>query len=126
MENKKKIVVVEDDEILSNVIVEELEENGFDVIVAENGEIGLKLIEKERPDLVILDVLMPVMDGKSVLKELRKNVWGKNMKVVMLTNYDLDDEMVKSIVEYEPSCYVKKSANRISDVSIKVKEILGV
>lgn len=81
-----KIAIVEDDVAISQMYRLKFETEGFDVQVAENGKLGLELLEKLRPEVVLLDLMMPEMNGEEVLAELRKTDWGKDMKVIILTN----------------------------------------
>ena len=67
----------------------------FDVSVAENGEEGLKIIEKVRPDLILLDLKMPVMSGEDMLERLRTYDWSKDIKVIVLTNISKDEAPAK-------------------------------
>ena len=84
-EDPKKILmveVVEDDEPLLSVLSERFREEGYNVINAITGEEGLKLALKNKPDLILLDIVMPKMDGIAMLKKLRKDPWGKNANVI--------------------------------------------
>jgi DNA-binding response OmpR family regulator len=81
-----KIAIIEDDQAISQMYRIKFEANGFTVETAENGKLGLALTEKMRPDIVLLDLMMPEMNGDEMLAELRKKPWGKNIKVIILTN----------------------------------------
>jgi len=81
-----KIAIVEDDLAISQMYRIKFEAEGFEVETAENGKLGLELVHKMRPDIVLLDLMMPVMTGGEALAKLRKSDWGKNIKVVILTN----------------------------------------
>ena len=87
-EVKKRILilVIEDEEILTRALEEKLLVEGFDVSIATNGIDGLKLALKEHPDLILLDVLIPKLDGATLLKGLREDSWGAHAKVIILTN----------------------------------------
>lgn len=80
-----KIAIVEDDQAISQMYRIKFESDGFTVDTAENGRLGLELIENMRPDLVLLDLMMPEMSGEEMLIALRKQPWG-NMPVIILTN----------------------------------------
>ena len=82
---KKKILVVEDDKILQEVIKKSLTEAKFEVVVADDGEDGLKKVILEKPDLILLDLLMPKKSGWLVLKELKGNKETKDIPVLVLT-----------------------------------------
>lgn len=81
-----KIAIVEDDQAISQMYRIKFEAEGYDVETAENGELGLELIEKMRPNIVLLDLMMPVMTGEEMLDKLRAASWGKDTKVIILTN----------------------------------------
>lgn len=81
-----KIAIVEDDLAISQMYRIKFESEGYTVETAENGKLGLALLETMKPDIVLLDLMMPEMTGDKVLEQLRKTAWGKNMKVVVLTN----------------------------------------
>jgi DNA-binding response OmpR family regulator len=81
-----KIAIVEDDQAISTMYRIKFEAEGFRVETAANGKLGLKLIEDMKPDIVLLDLMMPEMNGDEMLKKLRATTWGKSMKVVVLTN----------------------------------------
>lgn len=81
-----KIAIIEDDQAISQMYRFKFEADGFEVETAENGELGLKLCETMKPDIVLLDLMMPQMTGDEMLAAMRKTPWGKNIKVVILTN----------------------------------------
>jgi DNA-binding response OmpR family regulator len=89
--NKRKIAVVEDDHAISSMYCFKLQNAGYDVRPAHNGKHGLEVIEQFRPDLVLLDIKMPIMDGAEMLEELRTTEWGGNIRVVVLTNISRDE-----------------------------------
>lgn len=84
--SSKKILIVEDEQALSEVLKTAFEKIGSVVTVASDGKEGLEKALEIQPDLILLDVVMPVMDGISMLDELRKDDWGKTAKVIVLTN----------------------------------------
>ncbi|NBU33066.1 response regulator [bacterium] len=81
-----KIAIVEDDAAISQMYRIKFETEGYDVDTAENGKLGLELIDKMRPDMVLLDLMMPEMNGDEMLQKLRKTAFGSNVKVIILTN----------------------------------------
>ncbi len=81
-----KIAIVEDDIAISQMYSIKFESEGYTVQTAENGRLGFELIEKMRPDIVLLDLMMPEMNGDELLTKLRATDWGKNIKVIILTN----------------------------------------
>ena len=81
-----KVAIVEDDQAISQMYRIKFEAEGFEVETAENGKLGLELAEKMRPDIILLDLMMPEMTGEEMLKKLRETDWGKTTKVIILTN----------------------------------------
>jgi DNA-binding response OmpR family regulator len=81
-----KIAIIEDDLAISQMYRIKFENEGFDVETAENGKLGLELAEHMKPDIILLDLMMPEMNGDEMLKKLRATDWGKDIKVVILTN----------------------------------------
>lgn len=81
-----KIAIIEDDQAISQMYRIKFEAEGFVVETAENGKLGLQLIKQMRPDIVLLDLMMPVMSGEEMLARLRQEAWGKNIRVIILTN----------------------------------------
>lgn len=81
-----KVAIIEDDQAISQMYRIKFEAEGYEVETAENGKLGLGLVEKMKPDMVLLDLMMPEMTGDQMLKELRKEDWGKDLPVIILTN----------------------------------------
>lgn len=81
-----KIAIIEDDQAISQMYRIKFETEGFTVETAENGKLGLALTESMKPDIILLDLMMPEMNGEEMLTALRKTTWGKSIKVVILTN----------------------------------------
>ena len=88
----KKILVVEDDYALRGIYELILSQAKFDADVAAEGKSALEAIEQNSYDLVLLDLMMPDVDGKEVLREMRRHAWGKNVKVVVLTNIGISEQ----------------------------------
>jgi len=129
IKNKKILVieVVEDDPSLRKVLRDKFTVEGFSVLEAGDGEEGLAIAFRERPDLIVLDILMPKMDGLTMMKKLRKeNDWGKKVPIILLTNLTGDDEKInQAITENEPAYYIVKSNWKINDLIEKVRERLN-
>jgi CheY-like chemotaxis protein len=83
---KRKILIVEDEMDLVRPLRTLLERRGFEVLHAADGQSGLETAERERPDGIVLDIVMPVMDGWTMLRRMRKSDWGKTVPVTVLTN----------------------------------------
>ena len=82
----KVVLIVEDEKPLANILATRLQEEGFHVLKAFNGEDGLALTIANKPDIIILDLLMPILDGKSMLRKLRESPEHKHIPVIVLTN----------------------------------------
>jgi len=126
----KKILVIEeieDDKSLREVIHEKFSHEGFKVIDAKNGEEGLTLALREHPDLIVLDILMPDMDGITVMEKLRNsNEWGKQVPIILLTNLSADSERVnKAIADFYPAYFILKSNYSIGELVEKIRERLS-
>ena len=115
-----KILLIEDDYAIANLYKIKLESNNYDVWVAVNGLEGLKAIEKSIPELVLLDLKMPVMSGEEFLHKFRKNPKYQNIPVVVLTNISRE-EAPKTIWHYGISGYFVKAHNTPADL-IKIIE----
>lgn len=81
-----KIAIIEDDLAISQMYRIKFETEGYTVETAENGKLGLDLIESMKPDIILLDLMMPEMNGEEMLIKLRAPTWGRNIKVIILTN----------------------------------------
>ena len=110
----KKILVVEDVNFLQKAMKEVLEDAGFEVLTASNGEEGLERALKKHPDLIILDILMPKMNGMDMLKQLRQDSWGKNVPAIILTNLSSKEKLVEA--EKENVEYFVKSDWEIDEI----------
>jgi DNA-binding response OmpR family regulator len=88
---RKKIAIVEDDLPIAAMYEFKLAQKGFDVQCAHNGKLGLELIERIRPDIILLDLIMPEMHGDEMLEKLRSTDWGGKIRVIILTNISRDE-----------------------------------
>lgn len=125
---KKRILIVEDDTLLRKALQEKFIREDFDVLEAEDGKKGLEVALREHPDLILLDIVMPVMDGWTMFERLRKeNMWGKEVPVIMLTNLNSDDDkQIQHVAELEPAFFLVKANWKLDDVVVKVRERLSV
>jgi len=125
MKTQKTILVVEDEKNIRRALVDILQIKNFLTLEAENGIEGLELALTKHPDLILLDLMMPKMDGMTTFKKIRANVWGKNVPVIIFTNLSATSEqLVSDIVEDKPAHYLIKSDWKIHDVVKKIEEIL--
>lgn len=81
-----KVAIIEDDQAISQMYRFKFEAEGYEVETAENGKLGLELTEKMKPDIILLDLMMPEMNGDEMLAKMRKTNWGSKIKVIILTN----------------------------------------
>lgn len=123
MENKK-ILVVEDEAPMLTVLKEKLELEGFNVLTATNGEEGLLEVKNGKPDLVLLDILMPVMDGITMLKKMRETDYGREIPVIVLTNL-FDAEKVTECIERGAFDYLVKVDWNLKEVVDLIKKKIG-
>jgi len=121
----KKILVVEDDQLLRKVLVEEFTKQGFEALVAGDGQEGLSVALNESPDLILLDIIMPVKDGLTMLKELRQSEKGRSVPVIVLTNLS-DAGMVDESLRSGIYDFLIKADWELADIVRKVKEKLRV
>ena len=121
---KKIVLMMEDDLVLARMYQTLLQNHGYDVKTAVDGETGLKEALDIHPDLILLDIRMPKMDGMTVMHHLREDKWGKTAPIIILTNLDLTDDRLTGVVKDQPSYYLIKSNNPPDQVLEKVNEIL--
>lgn len=119
-----KIAIVEDDQAISQMYRIKFEGEGYQVETAENGKIGLEVIKKLQPDIVLLDVMMPVMNGDEVLEKLRASTWGKHIKVIVLTNMG-EQELSPKIRQLGVSAVILKADMTPRQVADIVKKYLS-
>ncbi len=122
----KKILIIEDELPMLKALSEKFSREGFSVLEARNGEEGLDIALKTKPDLIILDLFMPVMDGKAMMEKLREDEWGKKVPIIILTNLNPDDKTLNEIMASGPAYYFIKSKWQLEDLTEKVKKELGV
>ncbi len=121
---KTKIVLIEDDKVLSKVIKEELKEANYGVDQAYDGEKGLKLVQSKKPDLVLLDLILPELHGFDVLKDIKKDPNTKKIPVMILTMLGSDDDIKKGL-RLGAHDYIVKSQHAVSEIVDKVKDFFG-
>lgn len=121
-----KILIIEDEEVLAKTITERLMSEGFSVYVANDGIDGLKLAIDKHPDLILLDLLLPKLDGLSMLKRLREDSWGAQAKVIILSNLSDPRPMTKGvdIGLNDIALYMVKTNWTLEEMVIKIKERL--
>lgn len=118
-----KILVAEDDKLISNSLCDALKSQGYEAMPAYDGEEAVAKAKEQNPDLALLDIMMPKLDGISVLWELRANPSTAKTPVIVLTNMG-DPETISKIVEAGASDYLLKSDQSVDDIMQKVKDVL--
>lgn len=121
----KKILIVEDELAYVKLLRDQLTAKGYQVIEAKDGKEGLEMAKKENPDMILLDIKMPLMDGMTMLDLLRKDEQGKSTKVIVLTNLEPDDKIIKDVVKDQPAYYFVKSDVKLEDMLDKIKSLLS-
>ena len=119
-----KVAIIEDDMAISQMYRLKFETDGYEVQTAENGKLGLELIEAFKPDIILLDLMMPEMNGDEMLTELRKKPWGKDVTVIILTNMG-EEEAPKSLADLDVSSFIVKAEMTPRQVAERVKQALS-
>jgi len=116
----KKILIIEDEKILADALSKKLIKSGFKIALAYNGQEGLEKVKLETPDLILLDIVMPVMDGLTMLKELRKF---SDVPVIILTNLS-DSKKLSEALAAGSYDYLVKADYSMEDVVKKINQVL--
>jgi len=119
-----KIAIIEDDQAIAQMYRIKFEAEGFTVQTAGNGKLGLELIKDYKPDIILLDLMMPEMNGEEMLQQLRKTDWGKDIKVIILTNTG-EQEAPPSIKDLGVSAFILKADMTPRQVAELVKSKLA-
>jgi DNA-binding response OmpR family regulator len=119
-----KVAIIEDDEAISQMYRIKFEGEGYEVETAENGKLGLELCEEMRPDIILLDLMMPIMTGEEMLSKLRKSPWGKKIKVIILTNRG-EQEIPPEVKDLGVNAIILKAAMTPRQVAQLVQDKLS-
>lgn len=126
-QTSKKILIVEDEAPLLKALSEKLAREGFVAVQAKNGELGLQAAYVEKPDLILLDNVMPVMDGLTMMRKLReRDEWGRSVPIIILTNLAADDAIMASVMRDTPSYYLLKAETTPDTIVEKIRERLDM
>lgn len=123
MWTKKKVCIIDDDAHLREIYLMKFDQEGFDVSLATNGEEGMSVIRTERPDIILLDLQMPVKSGTEVLQELQADEELRKIPVIVLTNIDNEDAF-KEVGEFDTRFYLIKSLTTPQKAVDYVREVL--
>lgn len=118
------VLVVDDEAAVRKPVVSELQFQKFDVLEAADGEEGLRVALDKKPDLILLDIAMPKLTGLDVIRELRKDSWGKHVPIIFITQLPADDIIMKELILSEPSYYLMKEDWKLDDIIDRVKTVL--
>jgi len=119
----KKILIVEDELAYITLLNKTLSKN-YEVYQARNGRDGFDMAVRNHPELILLDIKMPVMDGLDMLSELRKVPYGKKAKVILLTNLEPSEHIIERVVKELPTYYWVKSDIQLNELVSKVQELM--
>ena len=120
-----KIVIIEDDQVINQMYRMKFEAAGFDVATASDGQAGIKMAEKFKPEIILLDLQMPNMGGAEALEIIRKSTGGAKIPVIILTNLG-EEEAPKSLRSLGIHSYIVKADLTPSQVVVRVKDALGI
>lgn len=117
----KKILIADDEKPLLDALIKKVTDAGYEVVSASEGNETLKKANEEKPDLILLDIMMPGKHGIDIFNEIRNSEWGKKVPVVFLSNYSDHPEATK-LAEKDSNCqYLVKSSTKISAVIDLIK-----
>ena len=120
----KKVLIIEDELAYVRLLSDKLKDS-YQVLDAANGKLGLEMAKKHKPDLILLDNIMPEMDGMTMLSELRKDPYGKTAKMIILTNLEANSTIIMQTVQTQPVYYFVKSDTNLNGLIEKIKELLS-
>src|SRR5258708_1604809 len=119
----KRILLIEDEKPILDALVDKFSGEGFQVLTANNGAEGLEASFSQHPDLIIVDVIMPKMNGMAMLKRLRQDSWGEHAPVIVLTNVNPEtDGTLSLILDFKPAFYLVKSDTSLENIAQKARE----
>lgn len=122
----KKVLLIDDDNILADLYGRALKESGFEFIRAKNGQEGARMAQKQKPDLILLDVLIPEMTGPEVMLKLKSDEATKGIPVFFMTNLEGEQDTARFASEIGAIGYIIKSEISLKELVAKVKRGLGV
>ncbi|MDD5147191.1 MAG: response regulator [Candidatus Daviesbacteria bacterium] len=120
---KKQILIIEDEQVLLELLSDKFKDSGFVVSEATSAEDGIKKALQDLPDLILLDILLPKMDGLTMLKKLRQDPWGETVPVIVLSNLS-DQKKVSEAIEIGVYDFLVKSEVKLADIVKQVREVL--
>lgn len=125
-QNTKKILIIEDNESYQTILGEKLSIEKYEVITAQDGQEGIQKITDNQPDIALIDLLLPKMNGIEVIEKIRQTNVGKTLPIIILTNINPDDEILEKITENKPAYYLTKPEVTLDDIVEKIKNVLQI
>lgn len=120
--NKKEVLIIEDEAVLLELFADRFASEGFKALQATTAEKGIRLALEDKPDLILLDIILPKMDGLTMLKMLREDPWGRNVPVIILSNVS-DQQKISQAMKYGVYDYIIKTDLILNDLVTQVKEV---
>jgi CheY-like chemotaxis protein len=120
----KLLLIIEDDNLLAQALETKCTQVGYTIEKAQDGSEGLKTALEKHPNLILLDVLMPKMDGLTMLDKLRQDPWGRNVHVIIMSNLDATNEILSKVADDQPSYYLLKANTTLDQIIEKIQEVL--
>jgi DNA-binding response OmpR family regulator len=126
IQSKGKVLIVEDEKMLADALELKLKNEGYEVLKAENGQAGLDIVNTNKPNIILLDLMMPIMNGKQMLQKLREIPEFKTLPVIVLTNAGDADNIKETKMYYNASDFLIKSNVSPEDIVNKVKMLVNL
>jgi two-component system alkaline phosphatase synthesis response regulator PhoP len=119
-----KVLIVEDEEIIQKALKMQLDSDGYETLTAPNGEVCLEVLKRFAPDIVLMDLVMPVMDGFEAIRQIREMENFKNLPIIVLSNLSQEEE-IQEAKELGIKDFFIKADNDLSDISKRIKELIN-
>ena len=124
LKKMKKILIVEDDPILRKSIADEMRDEGYTVFEARSGDEALPIAFSEKPNLIVLDLMLPDQNGMSILEEIRNDEWGRGVPVVILSNLRQGDALLEQTRKHNVFDYIEKANLSLGEVTERIRNAL--
>lgn len=118
----KKILIIEEEQSIQKALLTKLSEENLEVIQAFNGEEGLEMALSEKPDVIVLDILLPKLNGMEVAEKIREDEWGKYAKIMILSAFS-NPEVLSKALKLDIFNYVEKTDIKIQDLVEEIKKL---
>ncbi len=120
MDEAKTVLLVEDEASVADVLKSALEQNGFSVMLAGDGAAGLKMALESHPKIILADIILPIMSGLEMIREIRKDPWGEHAEIMVLTNVS-DNATLEAALSQNALYYIVKGDTSMEDIIAKVR-----